>query len=231
MINLLNIRKYFYLIIVVLYIFSTCSPNKKDTNNTDIKYDEIDNSTQKKDSLLITYFCGMIQTGVAIRCEDLQEIQEKHPKNNYSYVIPEELIDAYIKDESVLDEMVLERMPVELIDTFIIDSAIINKIVKLLDNGVRIADFSEDARMYVTVTKSDGNNNYLCFDNFPNQVKYNGQAYSMDKELLFLLRYYSGYYSWFDISSLDRFEELQDTILYRKVLKQIQANEFNMHKK
>jgi membrane-bound lytic murein transglycosylase MltF len=188
------------------------------------------NLFEDNDSIFVTYFCGLMNTTAAIRCEKLSAIQEQHPKNKYSYSfpsdVPDELMDAYLSDSS-LSNIVLIPVPVELIDTFIVDSNTISRIEELLNKKVIVSDFSEDARMYVTVKKSDGNTDYLCFDSFPNQVKYNGQACSLDKELLFLLRYYSGYYSWFDVCDLDRFKELQDTMLYQKVLKQIQANEFN----
>jgi len=45
--------------------------------------------------------------------------------------------------------------------------------------------------------------------------------------LLFLLRYYSGFYSWFEERNLGRFEELKDTVLYQKAVEQIKMNKWN----
>jgi len=164
----------------------------------------------KNDRILITYDPGLVLTNVARRCEKLAAIQELHPKNEYSYVMS--------------DGLILEYLIPQIIDTFIVDKIVIDRIVELLDKKTQAPDYSEDARMYVTI-KKNGKQDYLCFDYFPDQVKYNGQSYSMDKELLFLLRYYSGYYSWFDESDLNWFDELRDPELYRKALEQIKLRE------
>lgn len=191
--------------------------NQKDRNTL-----TENNQLDKIDSILVTYFCGMIDTNVAIKCERLAEIQEQHP-NNYAYALPEdfpdELIDAYLEDSSAFDWVKLERVPTELIDTFIVDNDVWNRVAELLEKRTPAPDFSEDARMFVTIKNKNGNSDYLCFDSRSNRIKYNNKAYSMDKELFFLLRYYSGYYSWFDKSNLDWFEELRDTVFYQKALK------------
>ena len=199
----LNMRNFY--IIMLFFVFFACSHKQHNSNTKNISFEE-------NDSLLITYYCGSIDTNVAIRCEKLAAKQKRHPRNEYSYV---------------MENGKLEPFPVELIDTFIVDSAVTKKIIKLLDNNVKADDFDEDARMYVTIKKSSGSNDYLCFDQFPYRVKYNGQSYTMDKELLFLLRYYSGYYSWFGKNDLDWFEELKDTMLYQKALEQIKMNKWN----
>ena len=204
---------YFY-IILLFFVITACNHKK---HNSGIK----NTSLVDNDSILVTYFCGPVETNAAIRCKTLAAIQEQHPENPYSCLIPNELIDNYMEDGSVLDGMKLEQVPVDLIDTFIVDNTVINKIIKLLDNRKKAADFSEDARMYVTIKRNNGENDCLCFDHFPNRVKYNDISYLTDKELSFLLRYYSGYYSWFAKSDLDRLEELRDTVFYQKVLEQI----------
>ena len=192
--------KYFYIIMVFL-VLTGCNHRQQNGN---IKSASIEDN----DSILVTYYCGIVNTNVATRCEKLATIQQRHPKNHYYAIVDGKL----------------EPWPINLIDTFIVDSAIIKRIIGLLDNSVRRADdFDEDARMYVTIKRS---NDYLCFDHFPYRVKYNGQACWMDKELLFLLRYYSGYYSWFDKEVLDWFEELRDMVLYQKALEQIKLNKF-----
>jgi len=183
-------------------MFTSCNHKQQNTNA----------SFEKNDSILVTYDCGLVSTNVATRCEKLAAIQERHPKNNYGYVS----VDGK-----------LEPFPVDVIDTFIVDTIVTKQIIRLLDNRINADDFDEDARMYVTIKRNDGNNDYLCFDHFPYRIKYNGQPCSMDKELLFLLRYYSGYYSWFDKNNLDWFEELKDTVLYQKALEQIKLNKWN----
>ena len=198
----------------MLLVFQACT-HKQQKNR----------SFNENDSILITYYCGPMETNVAIQCEKLAAIQEQHPKNQYYwYLIPEELREAYEKDSTVLDNVPLEPIPrnfIDKIDTFIVDNTIINRIITLLDNRKKAANFSEDARMYVTIKRNNRKNDYLCFDHFPNRVKYNGKSCSLNSELFFLLRYYSGYYSWFEKSSLYRFEELKDTLFYQRALEQI----------
>jgi hypothetical protein len=191
-----------------------CSYKQQDINTTNIQSDQID-------SIFITYRCGMVDSSVAIRCERLAEIQEQHPKNDYSYVIPEELLDAYIEDNTVLNGIVLEQVPVELIDTFIVDNSVLNKIKELLNSKILLPDFSEDARMFVTIKNKNNTKDYICIGQQAAPIKYNGKSCSMDRELVFLLRYYSGYYLWFDDSALYYLEELQDTVFYQKALEQV----------
>ena len=214
---------YFLLSIILFttcnYLFTTCNYKKQKGSTENVMYN-------KQDSILVTYYCGLMTTNVAVRCEKLATIQEQHPKNQYGYVIPEELKEAYEKNSNVLDGVELERIPPDLIDTFIVDKNIIDRIVELVEKRTPAPDFSGDARMYVTIKKSSGSNDYLCFDRFPDHIKCNDKACLIDKELSFLLRYYSGYYSWFSISDLDWFEELQsNTEFHQKVMEQIKLRE------
>jgi len=123
--------KYFYIIILFL-AFIACNHKQQNTNR-------INTSLEENDSILVTYFCGLMETDVSIRCEKLAEIQERHPKNDYSYMM--------IKGK-------LEPFPVSLIDTFIIDSIVTNQIIRLLNNRVKADDYKGDARMYVTIKKA-----------------------------------------------------------------------------
>jgi hypothetical protein len=192
--------------LLVALIFSTCNHKQQNNsvNNTPIN---------RTDSILITYFCGRIETSVAIRCEKLAKVQEQHPSNI-----------SYFEEDGKL-----YLMPPELIDTFIVDKRLIDTVKVLLDKRIPILDFSEDARMYVTIKKAEGEIDHLCFDYnyFKNRVKYNGEACLIDDELCFLLRYYSGYYSWFDKSDLDIFNELKDSVIFQKVSEQIDLEEKN----
>lgn len=203
---------------MVFIALIACSRKKQNGITEDKMYD-------KRDSILVTYYCGFVDTNVAMRCEKLAAIQEMHPKNEYIYVIPEKFRDAYEKDSSIRDKIELEYLPPGIIDTFITDKNVIDRIVELAEKRTSAPDFSEDARMYATIKTDNKKNDYLCFDHFPYQIKYNGEACSLDGELLFLLRYYSGYYSWFDISDLDWFKELRNTEFRQKVIEQI-----NQHK-
>jgi hypothetical protein len=149
------------------------------------------------DSIYITYFCGAFETFTAIRCENLAAIQKKHPKNDYSHPLGPELID-----------------------TCIVNKDILNKIKELLGSKTPAPDYSEDARMFITIKKKNGHKDYICINQWSNPVKYNGRAYLVDNEILFLLRYYSGYYLWFKSSYYNWFEELQDSVSYQKVIRQ-----------
>jgi len=199
--------RYFYIILLFL-VFAACNQKQQNNNLKNASFD-------KNDSILITYYRGLITTRVAIHCEKLSTKQEQHLKNRGFYIISDESENTHFKNSSVLDGKNLVYIPPEIIDTFIVDNTMINKIIKLLDSSVKADDFNEDARMYVTIKRNEGQQDHLCFDDFPYRVKYNGQSCSIDKEALFLLRYYSGYYSWFNERNLGRFEELKDTVYYQ----------------
>jgi hypothetical protein len=183
-----------------------------------------DSRSDSIDSVLITYFCGLVLTNVAIRCERIADIQQQHPQNIYGYSFPagtpDELIDAYFEGDSVPD-LEVEIFPPDLIDTFIVDNKILDKIDRLLKNKTSAPDFSGDSRMYVTVKKRNNNKDNICIDTW-SRVKYNGKASVINEELIFLFRYYSGYYTWFNEDYLlDLFPELEDSVFYKKVLEQI----------
>ena len=199
----LNMKNIY--ILSLFLVFAACNQKQQNNNLKNASFD-------KNDSILVTFFCGVMDSNVAIRCEKIATIQEQHPKNEYSYVMVNEKLEPY---------------PIVLIDTFIVNKNVIDKIIELVEKRTSAPDFFEDTRMYVTIKKSGRRNDYLCFDHFPYQYKYNGQSCSIDKEALFLLRYYSGYYSWFDERNLDRFEELKDTVYYQKALEQIKMNKWN----
>jgi len=183
--------KYFFYITILYLIVASCGQKQQNSN--------VKNTTsERNDSILITYICGDIDSNKAISCKKLAAIQEEHPKNDYSLPFPPQLID-----------------------TFIIDKTVINKVINLLDNREKAPDFSEDARMYVTIKIENGINDYLCIDCISNQAKYNGESCYLDKELFFLLRYYSGFYLWFDEAKLIKlFNELQHESFFQKVLEQ-----------
>ena len=186
--------KYCYIVILLLS-FASCNWKQHQSIVKNIE-------PEVCDSILITYFCGNINTSKAILCRKLAAIQEEHPKNDYS------------------------APNMELIDTFIVDKTIIEKAINLLLRNVKAPDFSEDARMYVTIKTKYGNINTLCIDCY-SRAKYNNEACKLNDELLFLLRYYSGYYSWFSISNLKKLEmfgELQNTDYLLKAIEQINSN-------
>jgi len=170
--------KYIYLILTTLF-FISCNTGVKRT-------DSLEHKNKNIDSLLITYFCGNLESSVAIKCEKIAKIQMEHPINDYS---------------------LLSEGIVEAIDTFIVDKLIIEEVKPLLKKQQPIQNFNEDTRMYVTVKYTDNTTDNICLGmNTPN-VFFNGEPIKIENELVFLLRKYSGYYRWFDKEDLLRFEE------------------------
>jgi hypothetical protein len=184
--------KPLFLIMIFMLTMTMCHnrSNKKKANSET----EISN---QNDSILVTYYRGSVESTVSTRCERLAAIQEQHPKIDYSCPVA----------------------PL-IIDTFIMNKNIMNKIEELLDNKTPAPDYSEDARMFIAIKKKNGHKDYICLNQRSNPVKYNGCSHLIDNEIIFMLRYYSGYYLWFKTSYYDCFEELQDTVLYQKVLQQ-----------
>jgi hypothetical protein len=145
-------------------------------------------SSKGIDSILITYFCGDVNTGVAIKCEKIAKIQIEHPTNDYS-LFGEEIVEA--------------------IDTFIVDKTILDKIKPLLEKKKTIINYNEDSRMYVTVKYTNNTKDNICLGMETPQVMFNGESMLIENELVYLLRAYSGYYKWFDMEDLSFFKEYQ----------------------
>ena len=123
--------KHIYYILTICF-FAACNSNRKGA--------EISEKTDI-DSVLVTYYCGMIDSNVAIRCENLALIQTNHPPNNYTF---------------------LKEGIVELIDTFIVDKSVLKEIESLLKKKESIETYNEDARMYVSIKYSNGETDNIC---------------------------------------------------------------------
>ena len=165
-----------------------CTSSTKKEDN-DIKYNNIDR-------IYVTYFCGAIDTDVAIKCEEIAAIQEIHPENDYSTPFT------------------------QVVDTFIVDTSAINRIDSLIKLKQPISDFRTDARMYVTIKYKNGNISNICLGNNTTpsipKAMINNEYYMLENELVYILRYYSGYYKWFKEDQLSYFKELQDTTYIKK---------------
>jgi len=166
--------------ILVFSVFTACNSNRKSTDiseKTDVE------------GVFVTYYCGMIDTHKAIRCERLAEIQAIHPANDYS---------------------LLSEGIISLIDTFIVDKPILKEIESLLTKREPAEDYNEDARMYVSINYLDGTAEGICLGMNTPQVMFNGKPMFIDNKLIYLLRLNSGYYRWFDNDELELFKEYKD---------------------
>lgn len=173
--------QYIYTILITL-VFASCNTRTKNPS-----YRE--ESRKGIDSILITYFCGDINSSVAIKCEKIAAIQAEHPANDYS-----------LFSEGI----------VEAIDTFIVDKTKLNEIMLLLEKKKSIMNYNLDARMYVTVKYTDNTTDNMCLGMETPQVMFNGQPMLIENKLVYLLRAYSGYYKWFDNNNLSYFIEYQE---------------------
>ncbi|GEM_PF-4502942 len=173
--------KYIYLLLSIS-IFFACGTGEKKTES-------LKQESKGIDSILITYFCGNLESSVAIKCEKIAAIQAEHPVNDYS-LISEGIVEA--------------------IDTFIVDKAILNEILPLLEKKKNIINYNEDARMYVTVKYKDKTTDNICLGMETPQVIFNGEPKLIENELVYLLRTYSGYYKWLDVEDLSYFKEYQE---------------------
>lgn len=172
--------RYTYLISII-FLLTMCNHKKKSTANT--------NEDNKIDSVFITYYCGNIDSNVAIKCEKIATIQQEHTANDYS---------------------LFREGIVEVIDTFIIEQLAIEKIKILLEKKETINNYPEDARMYVTIKYTNDSTNNICLGMNTPQAMFNGLPVLIEDELVYLLRANSGYYRWFDRKDLDSFKEYRD---------------------
>ena len=171
--------KYIYCILVVC-IFTTC--------NSDRKGREISEKVDI-DSVLVTYYCGMMDSNVAIKCGVLAVIQADHPPNDYTF---------------------LKEGIVELIDTFIVDKPILKEIESLLKKKEPIETYKEDARMYVSIKYSNGETDNICLGMNTPQALFNGEPMLIEDNLIYIFRLNSGYYQWFSEKDLESFKEYRD---------------------
>lgn len=124
------------------------------------------------DTIFVTYYCGDINSVIPLSCETLSAIQATHPVNDYS-------------------------IPSEVVDTFITNKEVFIKIDSLLDLKRRTDDFNMDARIYVSISKTDGLKRNFCIGHSEKpQILYDNISYQVDEELIRLVKEYSGYYDW-----------------------------------
>lgn len=173
--------KCIYLLLII-FIFFSCG--------TGVKKVELSEQQNKDiDSILITYFCGNLDSNVSIKCEKIAIIQAEYSTNDYS-LINEDIVEA--------------------IDTFIVDKTILNEIIPLLEKKKNITSYNEDARMYITLKYTDNTTDNMCLGLETPQVMFNGEPMLVENKLVYLLRAYSGYYKWFDNENLSHFKEYQE---------------------
>lgn len=185
----MKIYKMKYLIIICLTpLFIACTLKNNDLNNS---------AEQKADTIFITYFQHSVDSDVAITCDKIASIQKEHPENDYNSYYEYGIIPL-------------------VIDTFIVDSIYLKKIDSLLQQRKETEAFKDDKRMFVSIKWHDGKTDELCIGNLSiPKIYYNGEPCIINNELLFLLRYKSGYYRWNDpalFKELDNYMEVKKTI-------------------
>lgn len=124
------------------------------------------------DTIFVTYYCGDINSVIPLSCEKLSAVQATHPVKDYS-------------------------IPTEVVDTFITNKEVLIKIDSLLDLKRRTDDFNMDARIYVSISKTDGLKRNFCIGHSEKpQILYHNISYQVNAELIRLVKEYSGYYDW-----------------------------------
>jgi hypothetical protein len=172
--------KYIYYLLAI-FIFTACNSNRKSSEVSE---------RINIDNILVTYYCGMIDSNVAVRCEKLAEIQAEHPINDYF----------------------LRSLGMNLlIDTFIVDKSVLREIESLLEERKEpVEAYNEDARMYISIEYSNGVTDNICLGMNTPQVLFNGEPTLIENELIYLLRLNSGYYEWFSDEELKFFREYRN---------------------
>ncbi|SBV98278.1 hypothetical protein [uncultured Dysgonomonas sp.] len=190
------------IIIPFTLLLISCTSQNKDMNNS---------GEQKADTIFITYFQHSVDSDVAITCDKIASIQKDHLENDYNSYFEYGMIPL-------------------VIDTFIVNSEYIEKIDSLLQLREKIETFNDDKRMLVSIKRHNGKNDELCIGNFlAPKVYYNNEPYIIADELIFILRYKSGYYRWNDPNL---FQELNNHKEIKKELEEqlIVDDEFRKEK-
>lgn len=179
-----------FIIISFTLFLIACTPQNKNINNS---------NEQKADTIFITYFQHSVDSDVAITCDEIALIQKDHPENDY---------DSYLK---------YGILPL-VVDTFIVNFKCIEKIDSLLQQKEKTEVFRDDKRMLVSIKRYNGMIDELCIGHFSApKVYYNNEPYIINDELIFILRYGSGYYRWNDPNL---FEELNNRKEMKKELEE-----------
>lgn len=153
------------------------------------------------DSIQVFYYNYSFMSPLAIKCEDIK----KDEKPTFKKVFNATKQKYYIEYEGV-------------IDTVIRDKDVLSKIEMELSNLKSKDSLSSlDARISCIIYFNDGTIEDLCICQDPD-TKYiyrNGVSQDFNHQLVYLIKMYSGYYSWFSRNNLKHMEELGDSTIVR----------------
>ncbi|MDH6353689.1 hypothetical protein M2132_000006 [Dysgonomonas sp. PH5-45] len=140
-------------------------------------------------SVRVLYFNNIFETSIAIPC---------------NYLLKNAVSQKYNPNDNM-----------GIIDTLITDCEVIKKIekgIELIANNDNDT-YSEDARMHVIIMYENNQTVEFCITGYyaQNMLK-SGILQSNSKELLYLLKHYSGYYLWIPSTDLKYMKELNDSI-------------------
>lgn len=187
-------------IIIVLLLFLTvlytCC-KKGDSREKDI----VICHESRIDSIRVYYYNFTFERISAINCDDI--INKGH-RPSYKRITLEEHPWYPVDYSGVIDTLIVDCKPLLLIE---------NELKKL--KAQKEQNYG-DMRMTALVYFKNGTHSQVCITetNFSN-IYLDGVRQERNNNFLYLIRYYSGYYSWFSTASLNSLEELQDTSFVR----------------
>jgi hypothetical protein len=145
----------------------------------------------------VLYYNGLKTTDTAIRSIDIIN-QSKRNTTNYGNLILPSVVDTLITQCSVLEEIDTE-----------------------LTNFKESENQSIDARMLVFINYKNGTSDKMCISGyFVDNIIYK-EVFQSNNRFLYLIKYYSGFYSFVSDSELSYMKEIQDTSFHKKLIKAI----------
>ena len=121
------------------------------------------------------------------------------------------------------DDVIKKRYPIEdgdIIDTLITNAEILEKIEATLLQLEKDDDisYSQDARFVAKVYWKSKDVGEICIGGyFSSFISWNGRLQKNNNSLLYLLKLYSGYYSWFDETEIEVMPEIKDSTFLREI--------------
>lgn len=156
------------------------------------------------DSIRVYYYNYTFERISAINCDD---IIHRGEKPSYKRITLKEHPWYPIDFSGVIDTLIVDCKPLLLIED------------QLKELKAQKEQRYGDMRMAALVYFKDSTFSQVCITetNFSN-IYLDGILQEKNNHLLYLLRYYCGYYSWFSRKTLSFREELQDTTFVRDTI-------------
>lgn len=189
-----NNKRRLFILLSFLSIVSSIGCNDKASHKIECKEVFID-------SIQVFYYNYSFMSPLAIKCEDIRKAE----KPTFKKVFNISKQKFYIEYEGVIDTVITNRDVLSEIETGLSNLQSKDSLSSL------------DARISCVIYFNDGTIEDLCIcqDSDSKYIYRNGISQDFNHQLVYLIKMYSGYYSWFSRENLKHMEELGDSTIVR----------------